>query len=173
MSGIFLGWIGFVIALAVTFLAVRIFLLIREVSNRLMVKASKDFHLAASALLDDSHDLSDESVSFIDRMNRSACSGKGHYELLGLLREFRKSGAALNNNGRSFEGTLGDMRTELKGLFSKAIVSWLSYLIHQNVVVGIMIMIEVRRLELRSDKVGQSPEKQGFAFLKRMDGHTC
>lgn len=173
MSGIILGWAALVATMIVSIILMKIYLLVREVSNGVMAQASQDFHKSSSSLLAAGNEVPDEIIDLIDRMNRSACSGKGHFELLRLLRAYRKMGDNLSRGGSNFETTLNSMRAPLKDLFNRAVVGWLNYLTHQNVIINAMIALEVRRLELRSGRVGQAPEKKGVAFLKRMDGHAC
>lgn len=167
-----IGWLGFFSGLVATYLALNLYLRTRNMSNRLLAIASKEFYETIEKLVDASDELPDEIFEILETMNRLAGSDKGHKILLQALQLKREHPEFQSKPQLDFDVALGSMREELQDIFHKTVASWLNVMTHRNVFTMLQIGHAALRMKSFSNEV-QSEQTSKLSILRGMGGHLC
>ncbi|WP_371227206.1 hypothetical protein [Roseovarius sp. 2305UL8-3] len=164
-----IGWAGFAAVSVGTVIVFTIYLRARSISNKLLVSSSETFFDSCDSLFKTPDEIPDSVVEMIEMMNKSISSKRGHWALLRVLKA-RGNGPTIDvEQIKAFDRDVDGMRQELRDIFNRVVVSWLTYLAHQNVFTLMRIALTVMRV--RSTGVGpkEAEETAGLSFLRRME----
>lgn len=155
----------------VVFLA---YLKLRGVSNGLLVLAGEEFHDKVDSILKSADELPDSVLDFIEFMIKVANSSNGHWR---ALRAFRRQNAlgreesmAEPERKAAFEKDLGGLRPELRQLVNDTTMMWLNWHLNRNVVSGLLMMFELRRMALGHGTLEPKPIDVERALTPRQIG---
>ncbi len=169
MVSAILGWILFAITLTVSWIAFKDYLAFRSMSNKFLALASREFHEASSSLISADYELPESVIHALDLMNKTACSGRGHWHLLKLLRMARKSEGSRGPGSTDLVSQVNSMRPELIELFDRTATGWLKYISNRNVFVHVLILLEFYKLQSRSGKLKPASAKERLSVLAHFE----
>lgn len=158
--------------LAVTTLGVFIiYVKMRSVSNKLLALAGKEFHDRMDSILATSEELPDVALDYLSVMMRIAKSDNGPWQLFWALR--KKSKGRSESNARELATALPQMRPELQRLFHDATVMWLNWMLNRNVLLGLLINFEFRKVAAERNMVDASPSDVERTVFSSFPNPAC
>lgn len=163
------------VGLASTFLFVfYAYLKARSLSNGFMAFASGEFHDATTSLLETPDELPDSVLDLLSDMNRLAQSRHASIGLLRAISTKNNVGEARRvRHSQQFEREIEAMRPELKELFQRAVVGWLNYVSHKNVVTNLRMAFAVMRLRSQGMDASKAEQEVGFRYLDGLIRKAC
>ena len=143
----------------------------RSVSNQLLALAGKEFHDKVDSILQTSDELPDVALDYLSMMLDIAKANRGPWVLLRALRRQAERGSS--SKAADLAATLPKLRPELEKLFHEATAMWINWMLNRNVVLGILISHELRKLALRRNAVDASPKDLGNTVFSNFKNVHC
>lgn len=143
--------------------AIVVYTRVKIVTTGLLSVASGEFKGAVDRLLETPRDLPDEVLYAIRVMGDTAFASRAPWAVKRLLTADRK-----NNKQRADEGisaAVKDMRPELQALFETAVHSWMTIMCNRNILAGLMILLEMRKLQVSKGRISHEVEAETMRVL--------
>lgn len=162
----------FVIMLSMaTLLAVSYQFRTRAVANGILNLSGREFHDKLDSILKSADELSDEVLDHLEFLMDIAQKKDIHWQVLPLLRNMNAGtiAQAHNSSKNGLDQAIIGLRPELRKLIDELIVDWVEWIISQNVLTGMLIRLELRKLYLKRGqlKSGNTLIDKDFAFFTR------
>ncbi len=149
----------------------------RAVSNAFLALAGQEFHTKATKLLQSSEELPDGVLSYIDFMNRSALGKYTAWHVYASLRKFNRGNGEMETEKAAryneFMSQVMSMRKELISILGEMNAMWINWQINRNVVLGLLISLELKKIKASPEHIYESTEKIGASVFPRIDGAFC
>lgn len=169
-----LSWLVFAIGVGVSVSGFLLYIHLRSLSNLIMAKSGDEFHKAAASLMTASDELPEGILTAIEVMEKIASAKNGHRVLLQAFRQKdRNENVRIGSKTNPLETEAMELRPELRQLFEKLVISWLSYVSHQNFVTQARLGIRLLRLKSKGLDTQKAEAKAGVDFLKNFGNLAC
>lgn len=140
----------------------------KKVSNDMLALGIKEMNESIDSLLKTPEELPDEVFDAILAMNKTALLPGSDWRLYRLVVQDRKRGFSSADATNRLANEVKGMRQELKDLFFKANIAWLSILASRNPVTSALLSIEMSRLQVQAGKIGQPQRSEAIRVLPDM-----
>lgn len=171
MTNTVISYFSLALLALTTFGVLFAYIKMRGVSNKLLALAGKEFHDKVDSILQTSDELPDVALDYLSMMLNIAKSNRGPWNLLRALR--RQAERRSSAKDADLASTLPKLRPELEKLFHEATVMWINWMLNRNVVLGIFISFELRKLALRRNAVDASPKDVENAVFSNLRNAHC
>ena len=149
----------------------------RAVSNKLLALASKDFHDKVASILETSNELPDEMLSYLEFLIELANKPDGHLIVLRSLKRRTKMSnediSRSRNRGKNLTEAIRTLRPELADLLQHTTVLWMNWLVNRNLLIGLLIGLELRKLSVSQGSAEAEPSRAAAAVFQRRRGNDC